>query len=94
MTQHRNIESGDTQERRGLLCEGQVRVFWGESKFGAEFVNELRFAEGKEKTRLVGKQVGEGCGEEAVPAFGAVLPTWEAKGHLKMQARHCSSPED
>lgn len=39
-----------------------MRVFWGESKFGAEFVNELRFSEGKEKTQLVGKQVGEGCG--------------------------------
>lgn len=64
MTQHRNIEPGGagTQESRGFLCEGQVRVFWGESKFGAEFVNELRFSEGKEKTQLVGKQVGEGCG--------------------------------
>lgn len=37
-----------------------MRVFGGESKFGAEFVNELQFAEGKEKTQLVGKRVGEG----------------------------------
>lgn len=57
---------------------------------GAEFVGELRFAEGKEKKHLV----GEGCGEEAVPALGNVLPTREAKEELKVQASHYSSPAD
>lgn len=36
--------------------------------------------------------MGEGRGEETVPALRDVPPRWEAKGQLKMQARH-SSPE-
>lgn len=48
---------------------------------------------GKRSSSWWGNPLGEGRGEEAVPALRDVPPRRKAKGQLKMQARHHSSPE-